>query len=95
MIDFAGLTQRNEGCQFSMDSVFGGKKSAVSKPVMTFICVERCLYRLPSGSPDGSVMIDKIISAVRISGDVVITVAHQPEKFRVFIEAVAAAGVGN
>ena len=78
-----------------MDSIFGRNESAVPESMMTLIGIQGRLDWLPPGSPYGSVMIDKIIPPVRVSRHVVIAVACEPKKLRIFIEAVAAAGIGN
>ena len=92
---FTGITQRNKSGKICRNSVFGRKKTAVAKAVAALIRIQGGLCRLPARIPDGIAIFNIIVPAVLVCRRIVITVAGQTQKLCVFVETVAAAGVGN
>lgn len=95
LIDLAGILKRYEGEQGGLQMVFLPGKAAVSHSMPAFIKIQRGLGRLPAGIPDAVSFFEIEISAIGIRRDVVVAIAGQTEKLCIFIERVAAAGVGN
>ena len=87
--------KRYEGEQGGLQMVFLPGKAAVSHSMPAFIKIQRGLGRLPAGIPDAVSFFEIEISAIGIRRDVVVAIAGQTEKLCIFIERVAAAGVGN
>ena len=62
---------------------------------MTLISVQIGLGWHPSGIPDGIALFNIVVVSIAVERNIVITVSRQTKKLCIFIEAVAAAGVGN
>ena len=85
--------KRNKCSKVRFNLILGRMKSGISEPMVAFVSIKRCLCWLPSRIPDHSVIIDEIVTSVRICRDIIVTVTGQAQKFGIFIEAVSACGI--
>ena len=60
-----------------------------------FIAVELCLGGFPAGIPDGIAILYIEVFAVDVTWYIVVTITCKSQQFCIFIESIAAAGVGN
>ena len=85
--------KRNKCSKVRFNLILGRMNSGISEPMVAFVSIKRCLCWLPSRIPDRSVIIDEIVTSVRICRDIIVTVTGQAQKFGIFIEAVSACGI--
>ncbi len=93
--DLAGVPDRDEGGDFGGDVVLLAVYHGVAEAVAAGVGIKRRLCRLPARIPDRIAVLDIEIMAVGILRGVVVAETGQAEELRIFIEAVAAASVGD
>ena len=84
---------RNEELLFCTDAVFRTGDDGVAQTVAAFICVQRCLYGLPSRVPYSISVFDIDVETILIQRQIVIPVAGDPAQFCIFIERITACGI--
>ena len=92
-LDLAGIFLGNKTQNLSLQAVLFSGETAVAQAVAALIEVQRGFYRLPAGVPYGISLLNIEIVSVVVIGNIIVPIAGHAEKLRIFIEAVAAAGI--
>ena len=95
LADLAVVVHGNKGEDGSFQFVFRSRETAVADTVTAFVAVKLRLGRFPARIPDIAVLPYVKIFSVDVAWNVVVAVARHAKKFRILIEGIAAAGVGN
>ena len=93
--DLSRITQRHQRRLGGFQPVFAAGDPGIAQPMAAFVMVQRGFDRHPARGPQYAAVVDIKIFAARVGGNIVIAVTGQPQHPRVFIKAVAAAGVGH
>ena len=94
-VDFAGIFYRDEGKQIGPDIILSAGDPGIAKTVAAFIAVQRRPGRLPAGVPDRITVFNVVIASALIGWTIIVAVAGQTKKLGIFIEGIAASGIGN
>ena len=92
-VDLACRIHRHKCQKLCPQLIPGRMKTAVSKSVSAFIRIQLCSRRHTARIPNHTVIVNVIIFSIGVHRYVIVAVSCDPHKFRIFIEAVSAAGV--
>ena len=96
IVELAVFAHGHEEGHLRVQAVLGAVEGGVAHAVTALVTVKLCLGGQEAGVPGGlSRFLDVVEPAAVVAGDGVVTVAQKPLEFRVPVEAVAAAGVGD
>ena len=94
-LNFAVVILRNEERNFCGQTVFLTSDDGITHTVTAFIAVQFGFYRSPARRPDGIVVLDVEVTSAHINWNVVVTVSGDSAETSIFIEVIAAGGVGD
>ena len=83
------------GCDFRADAVSFAVELRIAKAVTALVALKFFFGGQPAGRPAITMIMDVEVAPAAVKGHVIVAVAREPPQARVFIEGVAAGGVGD
>ena len=93
--DLGGVAQRHHGGLLADQTVALAGDDGVAQAVTALVLLQVGLDGHPAGRPQVAALVDVVILAAGVGGDVVVAIARQAQQAGVLVKGVAARGVGH